>query len=92
MRLLCYKFKVLYKPGKSNITDPLSRLLTVTTTPSETSLNVEHYINWIVTHSEPKAIKLEEIIAASIVDDEIKAVKKAIHTGEYTQVRTSEIV
>lgn len=85
MRLLSYKFKVLYKPGKSNIADPLSRLLTVTTTPSETSLNVEHYINWIVTHSEPKAIKLEEIIAASIVDDEIKAVKKAIHTGEWSE-------
>lgn len=58
LRLQSYKFKTIFKPGKTNIADPLSRLI------PETAVEVnamnddsEAHINWIVMHSIPKAIK-----------------------------------
>lgn len=59
---------------------------TVLTANPPKNFNVENYINWIVTHTEPKAIKLEEIISASEADEEIQAVKKAIQTGEWSEI------
>lgn len=54
-----HKFKVIYKPGKTNIADPLSRLLTIQV-ESPTSLENEDskYIKWILSHAEPKAMSI----------------------------------
>lgn len=83
IRLQSYKFKTIFKPGKTNIADPLSRLI------PETAVEVnamnddsEAYINWIVMHSIPKAIKSEQIASASLVDNGIQAVKRAIDSGD----------
>lgn len=83
IRLMSYKFNVVYKPGKTNIADPLSRLIKQINTQTNESSATEHYIQWILSYAEPKAIKLNEIGAHSDKDDEILAVKIAIETDEW---------
>lgn len=83
IRLMSYKFKVIYKPGKTNIADPLSRLLEPINEVPVDKNYTEQYINWIVSHAEPKAIKLHEIEEASLNDVEILAVKEALREGEW---------
>lgn len=90
LRLQAYKFKVIYKPGKSNIADPLSRLAVDTETSShshnEYSECGEKYVNWILSHAEPKAISLAEIEAESATDKSIIAVRKAICEDTWCEV------
>ncbi|XP_055306981.1 uncharacterized protein K02A2.6-like [Sitodiplosis mosellana] len=73
--MLSYKYKVIFKPGKNNIADPLSRL--VVTDEPETSFDygTEEYVNHIVALAVPTAIKLEEIITASGNDEKLQEVK-----------------
>lgn len=86
LRLQGYRFNVIYKPGKTNIADPLSRLA-IDTSTCENRMNMsDHYINLILTHSEPKAITLREISEMSSTDECIQAVKKAIFEGVWAEV------
>lgn len=58
MRLQSYRFKVIYKPGKSNIADPLSRLAIDTTATAcqiRTDVDDDLFVRWILAYSEPKA-------------------------------------
>lgn len=49
IRLMSYKFKVIYKLGKMNIADPLSRLVKhIDTTQSQESEDVEQYVKCTV--------------------------------------------
>lgn len=84
IRLMSYKFTVIYKPGKTNIADPLSRLLIDTNEKADTTNKTEEYIRWIMSYAEPKAITLLEIEELSLGDDEIQAVKKALNENEWT--------
>lgn len=88
LRLQSYKFTVIYRPGKTNIADPLSRLVEWSklkeNNPNSTHSN--QYVNWIVTHMEPKAIKLEDIAKASSSDHKIQAVKEGIYKGIWLEV------
>lgn len=84
MRLMSYKFKVIYRPGKTNIADPLSRLSINTNEPSKATKDAEEYIKWIVSHAEPKAMTLVDIEEISLGDEEILAVKKAISEKDWT--------
>lgn len=84
IRLMSYKFKVIYKPGKTNIADPLSRLLKSAGSQKEPNNDTEEYIQWIVSYAEPKAIKTNEIETVSQQDNEIQAVKNAMDTNEWT--------
>lgn len=83
LRLQSYKYKVIYKPGKTNIADPLSRLLQETSLALNTRSN--EYVSWILSHIEPKAIKLEEISDESAKDNVILAVKRAIYKNEWSE-------
>lgn len=79
LRLQAYDFTVIYKPGKSNIADPLSRLVNWPELSENRAKSLaDEYVNWIVTHAEPKAVKLEEIEQASRDDQAIQAVKRGI--------------
>lgn len=67
LRLQSYKGTVIYKSGKSNIADPLSRL--VAGLSGETASFdecTENYVNWVVANAEPKAMKLCEIVKDSV--------------------------
>jgi len=84
MRIMSYQFKVIYRPGKANIADPLSRLISPDYDCNENkSLSVlsnkaEEYIKWIVSFSEPKAIPIDQIEEESSNDEEILQVKRAM--------------
>ncbi|CAK1581829.1 unnamed protein product [Parnassius mnemosyne] len=75
LRLQAYDYKVIYKPGKSHIADPLSRLCT--TSIQNSSFEDEHHVNQIVQLARPIALSLKSIIEASN-DDEFKLVKDAL--------------
>lgn len=79
LRLMSYKYKVIYKPGKTNIADPLSRLscghANVISQISEAAIE---YVNWILTHAEPKKLSLDAIGIESKNDSSITAVRKAL--------------
>lgn len=79
LRLQSYKYRVIYKPGKNNIADPLSRLLLLKENKNSFDEDSIYHINWIVATSTPIAIKTSEIIECSKTDDEILAVKEGIY-------------
>lgn len=81
LRLQSYQFKVMFRPGKTNIADPLSRLVVYSNNQKFSNDNSNLYVDWIVAHAEPKAIKIEEISMESERDENIKAVKQAISEG-----------
>lgn len=91
MRLQSYRYKVIYKPGKSNIADPLSRLLKIPSTTSETNIleqEAEEYVNWIIEKAEPKAMKLIEIEEQSKIDETIREIKQALDSDEWSNLTT----
>lgn len=79
LRLQSYKYTIVYRSGKSNIADPLSRLCR----PGESSFdeNSEHYVNFVTQYSVPKSFQLTEIAAAARCDEEILEVKKALNSN-----------
>ncbi|XP_055847378.1 uncharacterized protein K02A2.6-like [Episyrphus balteatus] len=80
LRLQSYKYKVIYRPGKSNIADPISRLAVMEKDPRHTfDDHAEHYVNWVVSQAVPVALKLEEIKCQSEVDAVIQAVKISLN-------------
>lgn len=83
IRLMSYKFKVIYKPGKINIADPLSRLLEDAGVQLNQSNETEEYIKWIVTHAEPKALKIDEIGLVSAHDSEFQQIKVALDDNNW---------
>ena len=76
LRLQSYKYKIMYKPGKQNIADPLSRLCKLT-------YNLSHdedvHVCQVVSFAQPQAISMSEIISASEIDKEICSVRKGLY-------------
>lgn len=83
LRLQSYKFTVIYKPGKTNIADPLSRLC-VSNAKNE-SKGGDEYVHQIVEQARPKAIALREITEASINDKEIADVRKGVYEQDWSE-------
>lgn len=81
MRLQSYKYKVIYRPGKSNIADSLSRLCDGIKTPT-TELKDSH-ICQIVEYARPVAVSLKEIIDCSREDKEIIQVKEGVFHNDW---------
>lgn len=81
----CHINSVIFKPGKTNIADPLSRLLKQIDTQTNASEEIEEYIRWIVSYAEPKAIKIDEINEFSARNDEILAVKTALNGNQWLE-------
>lgn len=86
VRLLAYKGKVIYRPGKSNIADPLSRLV-VTSEPGSKAFEdfTEHYVQWVATNATPVALKMTEIEKESQTDKSIQAVSIGLQEGVWTE-------
>lgn len=82
LRLQSYRYKVIYKPGKANIADPLSRLLKLPSTVTEVN---ESYIHQIVHYITPTALSIKEIINCSNEDSEIASVKEGIYNNKWSE-------
>lgn len=86
IRLQSYKATVVYRPGKSNIADPLSRLaITDSIVGKSFDDCAEHYIAWIVSNAIPVALKLNEIEQASEVDNTIRSVQFGIEQDTWSE-------
>lgn len=86
LRLQPYIFNITYIPGAQKPVDILSRFPDRTTTnPSVSTSDAEHYINFTLAHSVPKAATLSEIRSASLSDPEIMAVREALSSGRWDQ-------
>lgn len=87
MRLQSYQYKVIYKPGKSNIADPLSRLYVQPNIANIQPFDEEadRHINLIVEAARPVAMKLTTIDAESNADAEIQAVKAGLNSGKWDE-------
>nr|XP_026493651.1 uncharacterized protein K02A2.6-like [Vanessa tameamea] len=83
LRLQTYDFKVVYKPGKENIADSLSRLCHL----EKPFVNaVEDDIHQIVKISRPTAVSLQDIIKYSEMDQEILKVKEGIYNNAWDDI------
>ncbi|XP_028406808.1 uncharacterized protein K02A2.6-like [Dendronephthya gigantea] len=81
LRLQPYSFKVIYRPGRTNPDDYLSRH------PVETSFEqqrmTEEYVNFIALNSVPKTMTIEEIVKATDEDQVLKGVRAAIKLNKW---------
>lgn len=80
LRLQSYKYRVVYRPGKNNIADPLSRLCKVHKTSNDSD-----YVQRIVEELRPVAVSLSEIEEYSRLDEEIQKVKKGIFNNDWDE-------
>lgn len=89
LRLQSYRYTVVYRTGKNNIADPLSRLVQFERTNESFDEENEEYVRNVTSLAVPFALKLAEIKEASILDNEIKAVESALYDGKWTDLANS---
>ena len=83
LRLQPYQLTVRYRKGKENPADYMSRHPSKQAQPVSRHEKVaEEYISHIATTSTPKALKLDEIAAATARDSTLQAVITAVRTGK----------
>ena len=73
LRLQEYDFQVVYRPGNTNLRDPLSRLANQHPRSNMESC-ADRYDNHLTTHLAPQAMRVEEIQQASLEDPELRTV------------------
>lgn len=83
LRLQAYSFKVIHRPGKSNLADSLSRLAVV---DDHSDASQETNLIMYVREMAPSAIPLSEIESVSTEDMEIEEVKNALQSGHWDKV------
>lgn len=82
LRLQSFKYKVVYRPGKSNIADSLSRLCS--TKPPQTA-ELEDSIYHVVEYSVPVAVSFQDINNYSKLDPEIASVRNGLYEGTWEE-------
>ncbi|CAH2088405.1 unnamed protein product [Euphydryas editha] len=82
LRLQNYRYNIKYQPGKVNIADPLSRLCTYSSIPTE---SFEDFIHHIVEEARPCAVPMHGIDKSSENDPEIKSVKRGIYNNDWEE-------
>ncbi|XP_049877892.1 uncharacterized protein K02A2.6-like [Pectinophora gossypiella] len=81
LRLQSYNYKVVYRPGKTNIADPFSRLCNEP--KSGHTATRDNYVHQIVENSLPVAVSLTEIMRCSSEDQEILKVKDGVYNSNW---------
>ena len=87
LRLQPYDFSVKHRPGRENIADPLSRLLYRKVEPDSRQRCTEEYVRFAAVSATPTALTTREIEEASVCDEELREVRKAIATGRFEKCR-----
>jgi len=90
LRLQGYDFKVVYRPGKTNIADALSRLNSVKQLDCGEKYN---FIRTVVENCVPVALSLKEIKEASYSDEELCLLKNCVKSGNsvrFLHIHTSK--
>lgn len=77
LRLMSYDFKIMYRPGKSNIADPLSRLCqSCPDTGPSFDEECERIVRLVGVESCPNALSMDEIVIATKQDPELQELMK----------------
>ena len=80
LRLSQYSYSVTYRPGKDNPADYLSR------NPFASKLCddiAENYVRFVIQHSLPRALTLDEVQRATSADATLQAVRCGVETGQW---------
>ena len=85
LRLQRYQYKVIYRPGKTNIADALSRLNQ--TTPKDMSGEEIEVVRMIAEESTPVALTALDIEIASEEDAELTSVRHYIQHGNWHECK-----
>lgn len=88
LRLQPYHFNVVYKPGKENIADTLSRL--PHRSEGKDFDDTVNYVNFITVKAVPKAMTAAEIEKVALNDKEMEQLRQAIQTGRWEGTGCSE--
>lgn len=83
LRMQAYQFRVIHRPGKSNLADPLSRLAVVT---NNEDVGREASLVMYVREASPNAISLGEIEKMSLNDEILELVKEALKSQSWEDV------
>ena len=84
LRLQPYDFRVVHVPGTQNIADSLSRLVKLEPRQRQGG---DEYVRFVAVNATPNAMNTKEIEEISADDEELTAVREAIHTGNYEKCK-----
>lgn len=82
LRMLSYRYTIVYVPGEVNIADPLSRLCEAIETRTYDKHGEEGLCS-IAEVNKPAAITLTEIVRSSQNDVEFQKIQKALDNGQW---------
>ena len=85
LRLQHFKFKIKHIPGELNIADTLSRLSV--NQKKELVHDAEEYVYFLARQSTPNALSTREIEQESYLDMELRAVREAILSGNFDDLK-----
>ncbi len=85
LRLQGYDYRVVYRPGKTNIADCLSRL-NRTNGSDKSGENVD-VVRYVAVEGVPNALSAKEIEIESAKDEELSAVRQYIASGNWSQCK-----
>ena len=81
LRLQAFNYDVVYRPGRTNIADPLSRLSADPNYNFKKKNVADSYVRMVMNEALPKAMSFSEIRLASIECPELRVVKTALIDG-----------
>ena len=86
--MLClqgYDYNLVYRPGKANIADDLSRLNQ--TTPCDMSVDKIDFVKMVAVESTPSALSAKQVELASEKDPELISVTHYVSTGDWSKCK-----
>ncbi|CAM1332867.1 Uncharacterised protein r2_g4210 [Pycnogonum litorale] len=90
LRLQAFDMNVVYRPGKANIADCLSRLIDPTREGSQSGETYD-FVRALVENTLPVAISMEEMQMASKNDEELQQLRKLIVSGTWSTMVPSDL-